>query len=293
MWAWSAAILGNDTSCEGHERFIELYDYGEEPKNIAALILDEQKENIQYDRTNVWLGLALSCWECKTLTKEIFEEIKNIVDTEEDIRFNEELDADSAFLKKRQKVLKDFVVKISKEKEKPRLRKKIPVQVESLYSSGMCLSYKNPAGQYIGVFLLASEHYKNKGSIEFWFLDFESEHIPSIEMYSEGRLFGLKKLGKEWGEREYIGNKTDISYEKADNEFFFINVPKIFKIIGKLKVPDEDKLTNNYRGGGMKLNDPANIIKVLESNRTEGKVKYELSELTLNQLLKESGVDAN
>lgn len=293
MGAWSTAILGNDTSCEVYDRFLELYDFGEEPRDIAALILDEQKENIQYDRTNVWLGLALSCWECKTLTKEIFEEVKNIVDTQEDIRFNEELDADSAFLKKRQKVLESFIVKISKERAKPRLRKKIPVQVESLYSSGMCLSYKNLSDRYIGVFLLTSEHYKNKGSIEFWFLDFESEHIPGIEMYNEGRLFGLKKLGKEWGERAYSGNKTDISYGKADKEFFFINVAKIFKIIGKLKVPDAEKLTNNYRGGGMELNDPHNIIKVLERNRMESKVKFELSELTLSQLLKEIGVDNN
>ena len=94
MGAWSAVILGNDTSCEVHERFIELYDFGEEPNNIASLILEEQKENIQYDRTNVWLGLALSCWECKTLTTEIFDEVKNIVDTQEDIKFNEELDAE-------------------------------------------------------------------------------------------------------------------------------------------------------------------------------------------------------
>jgi hypothetical protein len=153
MGAWSAAILGNDTSCEVHERFIELYDFGEKPEVIANIILEEQKENMLYDRTNVWLGLALSCWECKVLTKEILEEVINIVDAKEDIKFNEELDADAVFLKKRQIALEIFIKKISKEKEKPRSKKKVPIQIESPYSAGMCLSYKNMERKYIGIYL--------------------------------------------------------------------------------------------------------------------------------------------
>lgn len=285
MGAWSAAILGNDTSCEVHERFMELYDFGIDPKKIAVLILKEQEENIQYDRTNVWLGLALSCWECKTLTKEIFEEIKNIIDSKEDIIYNEELDADTAFLKKRQKVLDEFIAKISTEKEKPRARKKVPIQVESQYVPGMCFSYKNPNGKYIGIYLTDSEHYKNKGSINFWFLDFESDTIPELPMFSNAKLFGLEKLGPGWGSREYKGNVTDLQYEKATKASFFDNVPNLLIYIGKLNACDNNRFTNNYRGVFMNLDDPNDIIRALEMIRTEGKVKHELSSLTLNQLI--------
>ncbi|WP_295797901.1 hypothetical protein [Mucilaginibacter sp.] len=285
MGAWSAVILGNDTTCEIHERFLELYDLGENPDCIATIVLEEQKENLVYDRTNVWLGLALACWECKVLTTEIFEEVEKIVDTKEDIKYNEELDADAAFLKKREKVLEDFIVKIGKPKEKARARKKIPVQIESPYVSGMCLSYKNSSGKYIGIYLTESEHFKNRGQITFWFLDFELDTVPELSMYSNARLFGLKKLGPEWGKREYMGNVTDISYEKATKTDFFINVPKVLNVVGKLGVCNHAKLTNNFSSGFKNLNDSNDIIRALEQIRTEGKSKHAVSDLTLCQLL--------
>ena len=91
MEAWSAAILGNDTSCEVKERFIELCDLGENPKKITLILLDEQKENLEFDKTAVWLGLALICWECKVLTIEILDNAKRIVETKEDFEFNKRL----------------------------------------------------------------------------------------------------------------------------------------------------------------------------------------------------------
>lgn len=285
MGAWSAAILGNDTSCEVHERFLEFYDFGEDPESIAKIILEEQKENIECDRTNVWFGLAMACWECKVLTKEVYEEVKGIVDSKEDITFNKELDADSDFLKKRQKVLDDFIKKISKGKEKARLRKKVPIQIESFYTPGMCLTYKNSDGKYIGIYIIESEHYRNKGRIEFWFLDVESDTVPDISTFENARLFGLDRLGPSWGDREYRGNVTDLNYEKATKANFFINVPKVLTFVGKLRVCDNVKITNNYSGGFTKPDDPARIIQILENVRTGGKLKHNLSALTLNELL--------
>lgn len=287
MGAWSAAILGNDTSCEVRERFFELYDLGEDPKNIASIILEEQKENLEYDKTNVWLGLALACWECKVLTNEIFNEVKKIVDTKEDIEFNKGLDADNDFLKKREKVLNDFVVKISFEKAKARLKKRIPVQVGSIYKSGMCLTYKNHAGNYIGIYITKSEHYKNKGKIEFFFMDFESVYLPTLKMFSDSKLYGLIKLGVDWAQHsyEYQGNVTDLHYEKDSKKDFFEYLPKTLIQIGQLKEPDPMKLINNYKGDFMYLQDPDKMIDSMENIRLEGKKEFKLSKITLAELL--------
>jgi len=291
MGAWSAAILGNDTSCEVRERFLELYDSGYPPEKIARSVLDEQAENLKYDRTNVWLGLALACWECKVLTKDIFDEVKEIIDSEEDIRYCAELDADTAFLIKRQSVLEAFVTKIGKEKEKPRARKKIPVEAGSIYSAGTCLAYKTLQDKYTGIFLTNAEHFRFKGEVAFWFLDFESDVMPGLDSFSNAKLFGLKKLGPEWGQRLYMGNTSRIVYVKGDKAFFFKNMPLIFTVVGNLKTPDPGKFTNASQWSTMKLDDPGDIVSVVERVREEGKLKHPLADLTLGKLLNEIGID--
>lgn len=292
MGAWSATILGNDTSCEVRERFFELYDLGEDPKNIASIVLDEQQENLEYDKTNVWLGLALACWECKVLTTNIFFEVKKLIDTKEDIEFNKNLDADGNFLKKRQKVLDDFINKISVEKAKPRSRKTIPKEVESVYKAGMCLTYKNHKEKYIGIYLTKSEHFKYKGKIEFFFMDFESSSMPTLKLFSDSNLYGLKKLGADWAQHsyEYQGNVTDLHYDKKTKENFFIYLPKTLTLIGQLKEPDPTKLTNNYKADSMYLQNPDKMVNSMENIRSEGKKDFKLSTMTLADLLDKIGL---
>lgn len=292
MGAWSAAILGNDTSCEVRERFFELYDLGEDPKNIASIVLDEQQENLEYDKTNVWLGLALACWECKVLTTDTFVEVKKIIDTKEDIEFNKYLDADSDFLKKRQTVLNDFINKISVEKAKPRNRKTIPKELESVYKAGMCLTYINDKENYIGIYLTKSEHFKYKGKIEFFFMDFESSLIPTLQMFSDSKLYGLKKLGADWAQHsyEYQGNITDLHYEKDSKENFFSYLPKTLVLIGQLKEPNPTRLINNYKGDFMYLQNPYKMVTSMENIRHEGKKEFNLSTMTLADLLDKIGL---
>jgi hypothetical protein len=290
MGTWDSSILGNDTSCQARERFFELYDSGEDPKKIASIILEELSEVLEHDRTNVWLGLAMACWECKVLTKSIFAEAKKIVDSKEDIEFSKKLKADEDFLKKRQKELLGFIKKISKQKTKPRARKTTPKQVASIYAAGMCLAYKNINEKYIGIYITESEHFKDSGKIVFYFLDFESKDIPTLAMCSNSKLYGLKKLGKEWGNYEYQGNVTNLYYDKNTKEDFFNYVPKTLLLIGKLEVPNMDRLSNNFRGDFMYLNNPPKMVASMESMRLEGKREHKLSTITLSQLLGKVGL---
>lgn len=290
MGAWSSAILGNDTSCEVQDRFFDLYNSGEIPENIASVILEEQKENLEYDRTNVWLGLALACWECKVLTKGILNEVKKIVDTKEDIQFNKDLGANDDFIKKRQKALENLIDKISTEKPKPKARKAIPKQVQSTYTAGMCLTYKNLAENYIGIYLTESEHFKNKGKIVFFFLDFETNELPTIKMFEDSKLYGLKKLGEDWGGYEYQGNVTDLHYEKVTKDDFFKYIPKVLTLIGKLKAPNLVKLINNFRGDFTYLRNPEKMVDSMESIRLTGKTEQTLSSMTLSDLLDKVGL---
>ncbi len=285
MWARSASILGNDTSCEVRERFLELYDDGEDPKKIASIVLEEQKENLRYDKTNVRLGLAWVCWECKVLTKNIFNKVKKIIDTGEDIAFNKSLEASNTFLKKREQVLNSFIEKISTDRTKARKKRITPDQVDSLYKAWMCFTYKNTSGKYIGIYITLSEHYKNKGRFEFFFMDFESLSIPTIGMFTHSKLYGLKKLGKDWWGYEYGWNVTDLHYEKDTKEDFFTYLPKVFILIGKLRSPDNNKLINDYKGNWMYLREPEKMVNSMEEIRSIHIKKFSLSTITLDELL--------
>ncbi len=290
MGAWSAAILGNDTSCEVHERFIELYNLGVAPHSIAGQVLKEQAENLGLDKTNVWIGIALACWECKVLTQDIFLQVKAIIDSNEDIDFCKELDADESFIKERTKNLNAFLKKISVEKEKPLVIKKPAKPIESAYKAGMCLAYKNEDENYIGVYVTKSEHFRNRGEIAFCFLDFESKQLPEIKMFENGKLLGLKKLGNEWRFAEYCGNKTNINYDKFEKDDFYVSIPQIFTVIGELNIPDQNKVIFNFRWGAMDLKSPTSIISAMEKIRMENKNEHLLSEMTLGELLNKVGI---
>lgn len=290
MGTWSSEILGNDTSCEVQERFFELYDLGEIPENITSIVLEEQSDNLQYDRTNVWLGIALACWECKVLTKDIFTEIEKIVDTKEDIKFNEKLEASLDFLTNRQKVLDKFIAKIALPKPKPRAKKASSIQVQSMYTAGMCLTYKNLDNNYIGIYITESEHFKSKGKIVFFFLDFETKALPTTQMFEKSKLYGLTKLGKEWGNYEYQGNVTDLNYTKDTKDDFIANLPQTLTLICTLKAPNLHKLINNFRGDFMHLSNPEKMIIALENLRIKGKNEHVLSSITLHNLLGKVGL---
>ena len=293
MGTWSATILGNDTSCEVYERFIELYNSGIAPSIIAELVLEEQQENITLVKTDVWLGLALACWECKVLTPEIYSTIKNIVESGEDLEFCKSLDASEEFLKARKKALDAFLTKISIERPKARLIKKLPEQVQSVYLRGMCMVYKNANSKYIGVFVHESEHYKNKGEIYFCFLDREWDSLPDLNAFQEGRLYGLEKLDAKWGTREYCGNVVNVGYEKASKnsiqatkDYFFSTMQQIFTVIGRIEFPENDKWINNIRGIFPRQESPDEFIGLLEKVKSETKDKFPLSDITLKDFLK-------
>lgn len=115
MGAWNATIFGNDTSLDIKEEFFRKYNLGEEVQDIKnSLLLEEDDE----DRFNAIFALAHCMWEVGQLDNEFLSEVKSIIDSEEDLKVNEELGADDKFIKQRIKNLEKFLEKISIKKRK-------------------------------------------------------------------------------------------------------------------------------------------------------------------------------
>ena len=60
------------------------------------------------DQNNFWITIAKSQWECKSLDPEVFNRIKDIVESGKDIELWKELDSSQSDLTKRKKVLDSF-----------------------------------------------------------------------------------------------------------------------------------------------------------------------------------------
>ena len=287
MGAWSHSILGNDTSCEVREAFIERYNEGVDAHQLIDEMIDKFEEVLEYDRTNFWLGLALVCWECKVLTPHIYKEVENIIKSKEDLAFNASLDADQTFLKKREKALNDFLIKISTERPKARVRKKPPKRIDTIYKPGKCFAYKNNDGFYIGIFITRSEFLRNEGKFQFFFMDFESQTLPSLDMFLNSKLYGLNKLGPEWGEYEYQGNVSDMDYRNNTKALFHKFTAEHLIEVGQLAAPNLKKLVTNYRGDFLRYENPKGVISTIEALRIEQTQEHQLSRLSLKQLLEE------
>ena len=86
-------------------------------------------------------ALAHCIWEVGELDDEFLNKVREIIFKQEDLKINEELGADSKFLKQRSKNLEKFLEKISTPKEKPKKRVAPPVPVESKYCSGAVMIF--------------------------------------------------------------------------------------------------------------------------------------------------------
>jgi hypothetical protein len=259
MGTWSHKILGNDTSCEVRERFIELYNNDQETSQITQLVINEQKGNIECDPTNVWFGLALICWECKCLTTELLKRVKTIVQSGEDIAFNIELQADEEFIEKRKIELEKFIEKISTPKIKPRRRVKPPREYDFQIKQGEIYEVKVNSDLNIKILIVHSKHYKNKGEIRYINLldginkEMENLIIPSSYYWPQNR---------KWSEYINGGSSYSFEYNKSDKDAFLKQLDSFSKV-GNLPNLNFNRLTFSIRWDNIDLASESSFSKLM------------------------------
>lgn len=158
MGTWGPAIKSNDTSSDIYADFFELYNEGQEPAVISEKLLKDNKDLINNpdDCNNFWFVLALAQWETKSLEKELYDKVKSIIESGQDLEVWRELDADESEIKKRKIALDKFLDKISSDKPKAKARKKKKFK-EPIFEKGTCLTFKLENGNYGGAVVLAAD----------------------------------------------------------------------------------------------------------------------------------------
>ena len=164
MGTWGTGISSNDTFADIYDEFFDLYNDGLSVKEISEELINLNWEtlDIPEDANNFWFALALSQWECKELDENLFKRVQHIINSKSDLIIWKESGASSSDLKKREKVLENFLEKLKSEKKNAKKRKR-KIFINSIFKKGDCLTYLMENGNYGGAFVLTDEENSEVG----------------------------------------------------------------------------------------------------------------------------------
>lgn len=242
MGTWGTAISSNDTYEDIFSEFMDLYDDGLEPSEISKKIINQNTDLTEdyEDKNNFWFALAMAQWQCKSLDPDLFQRVKAIIETGEDMKIWEELGADKKEIDKRKKVLDSFLDKLSQEKDKPRKRKR-KVLRNSIFQKGDCLTFRLDNGNFGGAFVLTSEKQTEYGMNMIATTTIDQNDKPTIDDFKKASVLIRKE---QFGLKGYQDREM-ISWYYAQ---FFKRSSVDFELIGNLNVDKDYKFDNDYTG---------------------------------------------
>lgn len=224
MGTWNYKIDGNDTFQDIYQNFFDLYNQGQNPFDISKQIQDDFAKifNDYDERNNSLFGLALAQWETKSLDLEVYKQVKEIIETGNDLEIWKRLGPDDKTLEKRKKELKEFLTQISTEKEKAKRR----VRPKFKYSSNHLLTLTAPDGKKTFEIIesYVNGEYKDTNSSISW----ASSGGSVFYFYTKGKFVTAKWVDSQTLE---IRHDKTIEFTKKDESFYFFGDQGIIKYI--------------------------------------------------------------
>ena len=223
MGTWNTKINGNDTFQDIYQNFFDLYNQGQNPVVISKQIQDDFAEmfNDYDDKNNSLFGLALAQWETKSLDPTVYKQVKEIIETDSDLKVWKELGADNKTIEKRKKELDKFLTQISTEKEKPKRR----VRPKFDFTQVDLINLMAPDNKKL---FTVSEHFTNgiyqqTGSLMMWQPAVDKVFINgggSSVLYftGQGKYISAKWLDSQTLE---VTHDKDIVFTKKDERAYF------------------------------------------------------------------------
>jgi hypothetical protein len=241
MGTWGTNIKENDTSGDIYDSFFELYNAGQNPVDISAKLISDNTELIDNpdDCNNFWFALALSQWETKSLDSDIFEKVKAIIESGNDLQIWKELDADDKDIESRKVDLQNFLKKIQtdKAKAKPRAKEKVK-NLKPIFEIGDCLTFVHENGNYGGILILGEINDNETGFNLVAGTRINQLSKPTLKDFEVAEI--LIRNYANWKEDPIIVWTYPDSFKKMFSNFF--------ELIGKIKVDKEFKAEDNKYG---------------------------------------------
>lgn len=226
MGTWNTKINRNDTFQDIYQNFFDQYNQGQEPAYISKQIQNDFAEvfNDYDDRNNSLFGLALAQWETKSLDPIVYNRIKEIIETGNDLEVWKGLGADTRTIEKRKKELDKFLTQISIEREKPKRR----VRPKFEYSVNHLLTLPAPDGQKTFEIIesYVNGEYKDTSSGITW----AGGGGSVFYFYTKGKFVTARWVDSQTLE---IRHDKTIEFAKKEESFYFCGDQGIIKYIAE------------------------------------------------------------
>ena len=223
MGTWNTAVNGNDTFLDIYQNFFGLYNEGQNPTDISKQILTDYEEmfNDYDDRNNSLFGLALAQWETKSLDPVIFSQVKEIIESGNDLVLWE--GSDIKTLKKRKAALDTFLLQISTEREKPKRRVRPKFDFETIEIVNITAPDNKKRFRISEEF--TNKNYIHTGGIMMW----ESGGGSVLYFTGQGKFIMAKWLDSQTLE---VTHDKDIVFSKKDDKTYFSgdDIKVIYKV---------------------------------------------------------------
>jgi hypothetical protein len=233
MGTWGTAISSNDTFEDIYQEFFELYNKGQDVPEITSYIISNNTDaQADYeDKHSFWFALAKAQWECGALDINIYEKVQSIVNNGDDLKLWQELDGTSSDLKKRKKVLDEFLGKISKPNSKIKKRKKLVIR-QPVFQKGDCLVFKLKNRNYGGAFVLEAENDTELGMNMLAVTTIDQSAKPTIRDFEIAYILTEKQEGSpgKYRERECITWCYVQFFKKAQTQFEVVGQLSVSKV---------------------------------------------------------------
>lgn len=261
MGTWGTAIKSNDTSADIYADFFDLYNNGKEPNEIKNKLISDNPNGTN----DFWFTLALALWETKSLTNEILEKIRKIIESESDLKAWKELDASESDIKKRKIVLEKFLVKLESEKTKSKARKRI-TKKEPIFKKGSCLTFKLNNGNYGGGIVLESDFDTGFGYNLIVTTRINQENKPTVSDFKKSNVL-VANFG-DWKDEPKVTWYLPKLFKKEFSE--------LFENVGDIPVelnytPNGSEISASFSAGWQHIFEPVN--QQLEYEKINGVTK--------------------
>lgn len=230
MGTWGTGISSNDTFEDIYSEFFELFNKGLEVKEITRTIIQNNKDlqSDYEDKNSFWFAIAKAQWECGSLDNDVLEKVKSIIVSGQDLKLWEELNGQTNDLKKRKKVLDDFLEKISAPNDKIKKRKKTIIR-QPVFRKGDCLTFQLQNGNFGGALVLEAEQETELGMNMLAVTTMNQQSKPTMLDFEKADILTQRQEGfpGKYKNREYITWSYAQFFKKAKTKF---------EIVGQLEV---------------------------------------------------------
>jgi hypothetical protein len=245
MGTWSAGILGNDTSFDVHESILEFYDAGGDVRSIAEHVRSRFRESLSLaqDANNVLFALALGLWELGALDDALRARVEELVSSGCDLGIWRELQASPTLIELRSKELASFIKRIQMPRKKPRARRRPPVQLETPFQPGTCLSFQFPDESFGGAVVAGAMFTKREGGMSLVMTNLKQAARPTMDDIVHSH-FPTFRWEQPLGEAQRLAtsngmvarmSRKGFAYEKAEQRDKSLAACKgLFEVVGYL-----------------------------------------------------------